>query len=248
MIPHTRLTDAARGPIPGLSWLGSIAATAGVLALAVTFWQTAPVIATLTSPSAGVAPEDLEAKQLQTFDESMRIHVARVDGRSLFFVPPRPRPPRPPDVDSGPVTPSKPTVYGGPAIIAMINGKVWLADGQRLAAGESGSGGLKVVELAAPWWATINWEGVDFKVDLFQQSKLLHADVKPTEPPAEKPTDPTTPDGPAESAAPSTPSSPGQSEPGSAPPGPVEPSPEAPPAPSPEPAPEPDPAPSAPRI
>src|SRR5690606_29540185 len=98
---------------------------------------------------------------------------ARIDGRSLFFVPSAPPPPPPPppppvardDTPPPPPPPPPPAQYGGPQIVALINDTVWLAGGDRVAPGESAQG-VQVISVDAPWSATVQWSGVEFDVDL----------------------------------------------------------------------------------
>lgn len=120
------------------------------------------------------AATDREQAQLDEFQQSLSAHAAQVDGRSLFH---RPGPPRPPRVDiarpdPGPGGPIIPSRYGGPSIIAMINGAVWFGDGQRIAEGDSGRG-IEVVSINAPWGAKVRWQGAEFDVSLFQKDTVI---------------------------------------------------------------------------
>ena len=106
---------------------------------------------------------------------------ARVDGRSLFFVPSAPPPPPPPRVAEedrpapAPPPPPPPSRYEGPQIVALINDTVWLAGGDQLAPGESAQG-VRVIAVDAPWSARVEWGGVEFDVSLFARDSVVYPD------------------------------------------------------------------------
>lgn len=111
--------------------------------------------------------------------------VEQIDGRSPFFVPDAPVPPPKPVVVQKeeparppPVIPP-PSRYGGPAIVAMIDGKVWFDNGSRLEVGEE-DGGVAVRRIDAPWSATVRWKDVEFDVPLFERDAIVTP--KPKEP------------------------------------------------------------------
>jgi hypothetical protein len=135
--------------------------------------QAAPLIRATMLPAPTEREQVDDASRLQRFADALAEHGAQVNGRSLFFVPPRPRPPRQEvAIDTTPREPPRPTRYGGPAITAMVNNQVWFNDGQRVRLGESGRG-VKVVSMNAPWSAKIEWQGVEFDVDLFQRDTVV---------------------------------------------------------------------------
>lgn len=131
-------------------------------------------LATLAANPDAAAP-DREQAQIEAFRAGLDGHVAQINGRSLFITPGPPRPSRvdPPRVDTGPRPPVTPTRYGGPSIIAMINGAVWFSDGQRLATGESGRG-VEVVSIDPPWGAKVRWQGAEFDVSLFARDAVVN--------------------------------------------------------------------------
>lgn len=131
-------------------------------------------VSTLTMNQDAAAP-DREEAQIEAFRRSLEEHIAQVDGRSLFFTPGPPRPPRvePQVVDSRPREPLAPTRYGGPSIIAMVNGAVWFSDGQRLEPGQSGRG-VEVVSMDPPWRANVRWQGGEFDVLLFARDGIVY--------------------------------------------------------------------------
>jgi hypothetical protein len=54
----------------------------------------------------------------------------------------------------------------------MVNGAVMFADGQRVRIGESGRN-VRVVSASPPWSARLEWDGVEFDVELFQRDATV---------------------------------------------------------------------------
>ncbi|MCA9298086.1 MAG: hypothetical protein KDA28_03410 [Phycisphaerales bacterium] len=116
-----------------------------------------------------------EAQILEAVDQRMTTFRNEIDGRSVFFVPRRPDPPPPPVVerrDTEDRPPSVPTRYGGPAVVAMMNGAVWFANGERLEPGQEAAG-VRVIETKAPWSVRLEWSGGEFDVDLFRRDGVV---------------------------------------------------------------------------
>lgn len=113
--------------------------------------------ATSAGETAGSAPG------VRSTGEVMEGHLALVNGRSLFTIPP---PPAEEPEDRGPA----PAVYGGPALIAMIDGAAWFQDGTRAEQGGAAENGVRVIELRAPWGAKVEWEGGTYDVELFKRT------------------------------------------------------------------------------
>ncbi|MBX3403684.1 MAG: hypothetical protein KF699_09780 [Phycisphaeraceae bacterium] len=204
----------------GPRWLGALVLVVVLLTLGWLGAQAAPLLRAAVLPAPTEREQVDDAARLQRFAEALAAHGSQVNGRSLFFVPPRPRPPRQDVVvDTTPREPPKPTRYGGPAITAMVNNQVWFNDGQRVRLGESGRG-VKIVSMNAPWSARIEWQGVEFDVDLFQRDSVVTRPVlgqgstllapqdaapasSPAQPPSSEP-----PAQPSPAASPSGPASP----------------------------------------
>jgi hypothetical protein len=113
-------------------------------------------------------------------DQSARMGGFRqqIDGRTMFFVPAKPPPPKPVveashENTGPPPVPPAPSTYGGPAPIAMVYDTVWFADGQKLKAGDESTGDLRVVRLEAPWAAVLRWKGVEFTVKFFVRDSVV---------------------------------------------------------------------------
>ena len=227
----TSLILGLRSQAGGPRWLGTAMAVLIAITLVWAAWHTVPVIRTAQLPAPSAAANHSDEQRRAEFATALQKHQALVDGRSMFFVPPRPRPPRPTVVeDDTPREPVKPSRYGGPSMIAMVNGAVLFADGQRVKVGESGRG-VKVVGVTPPWSARLEYQGVEFDVELFQRdsSVVRPASHSLTEPTQLTPsTDPVAPPAKTEPA--------GEAKPATTPPA-------SGPSPTPEPQPEPEPEP-----
>ena len=142
------------------------------------------------TPSAITASDNSDQHQAKLF-------ASQIDGRTAFYTPDPPPPPRPPDPvmrDEGPRDPPKPTSYGGPKIVATINDAVWFDNGKRVAVGKE-DGGVKVIEVRAPWEVVVLWKEVEFRVPLFDRDKLIYPEsgrgstlseqIEPTKPSTE---------------------------------------------------------------
>lgn len=164
-----------------LGWIGFAAmAVIGLTALTMLiglYKFTATIIG--PRPVEVVTPSD-EKKQAEQYAAAFTGHLSQIDGRSLFYIPPAPS-----EVaaaaNEAPVedtaAESQPSVYGGPAIIAMINDQVWFQDGKKLSPGDAASDGLEVVRLEAPWDAVVRWKGVEFTVSLFKRDAIVIKNV-----------------------------------------------------------------------
>ncbi|MFG0284811.1 MAG: hypothetical protein ACF8R7_10360 [Phycisphaerales bacterium JB039] len=163
--PETRI-----GPLG----IAALAGSAGV-ALVVLWGAWRLVAAALMATGAGGQMEEADAR-----GPDLAIAQSRIDGRSLFFIPgpppPPPQPPPPPDGDPPPPPPDpKPTRYGGPEIVALVNDTVWLEGGETLGLEESADG-VTVLAVNAPWSARLLWREVEFDVSLFGRDEVVYPD------------------------------------------------------------------------
>jgi len=148
-----------------------VVAIIGVLVLILSAPSIATALLTRSAGAAGAAANDQQQRQEQ-FKKSFDRQLAQINGRSLFFIPPRPRSPDappPPEPE-----PSAPTSYGGPALIGFVDGAAYFADGSRHAPGEKTDGRIKVTSVNPPWSATVEWEGVEFTVTLFDRDRVIY--------------------------------------------------------------------------
>jgi|GEM_PF-2793942 len=164
---------AAWSALPGV---GRLALALAVLAVLVLTVSLGGLLSVLLTPSVGVASSAaMDEKQLaEKFATGFERSLAQVNGRSMFFDPGAPR--REPvkiASDESDKPAAAPTRYGGPALIGFANGAAWFADGKKLGEGEGGDSKFKVKKVSAPWSATVEWEGVEFVVSLFDRDKLV---------------------------------------------------------------------------
>lgn len=185
-----------------VGWIGWIAVAVALLAVTVLVRGLVAIGGALLAPSAGRSAAKQDERLTQAADEyskSVDQSLAQIDGRSIFFVPSPPIPPPPPPppiVETEPPPPPKPSTYGGPAIIAMVNDAVWLSDGTKLIPGQpADSADVRVVRIEMPWHAVLEWKGVEFQVSLFDRDSTVIKDA-----PTQTPTTP--PEGPGDTPAP----------------------------------------------
>jgi hypothetical protein len=165
---------------------GVAAVLCGAVAIAVFLTASTTIFSALAVPSANLV-EQAEKERKQNEDKylaSFNGYVAQVNGRSLFITPGRPPAKEAPRTAANdkPATLPPPAVYGGPSLIAMVNGVAWFNDGKKLAVGE-GDSELKIVELQPPWAAVVKWKDVQFTISLFDRE----TEGNPLAPKTEKP-------------------------------------------------------------
>lgn len=158
---------AGRARSRRLGWITLAVALLTLLLLVLNVW---PLVRLRMNPPPPIAEARPDDPLLKTFAAAVTADLDQIRGRSLFGDPPPPRP----RTEIVRKTSPRPTRYGGPAVIGMINNRVFLANGERLGEGES-AGGVKVLALNAPWSARLEWEGGEFEVDLFPRNPLIGA-------------------------------------------------------------------------
>lgn len=167
----------------------------GALALAVIGWGVVSVAGVLLGPSpkaltSNTIDKEQAAKRATQFDG----YLAQINGRSLLITPAPPSKDEPaPPVDETPKDPPRPSVYGGPALTAMMLDSAWFSDGSRLVAGGEGKGELKVLGLNPPWDVKVEWRGVEFDVPLFDRNKVVFKESSSSAAPAPSPHESATP-------------------------------------------------------
>jgi len=163
----------------GVRWSGPV--IAGVIAVivvaGVAFAGAVRIVGALLTPAAdpeaGKAFDQLLAKH----EDALLASRKRFDGRSAFFMPPRPVPPAPPPSvapppppDPGPPPPPPPPPeYSGPKVIACLGSSVFFADGSRVSVDEE-RGGVRVVSTNPPWTVTLHHHGRDYTVSTVPDS------------------------------------------------------------------------------
>ena len=171
-----RVREAVK-PSGRLETHGVVALAALALALGAVGSALAPLAVTALTPApeVGALGEREETERVERFSTLMDRRLARIDGRTIFFVPPAPdeeavevaeEPEEEPE--RGP--PPRPTRYGGPDVIAAINGAVWFEGDRVVRVGQEG-GGVRVLSVEdAPWTVRLAWRGVEFDVEIFERT------------------------------------------------------------------------------
>ncbi len=133
------------------------------------------LLAAMFTPNIGQdsAGENIQA-YLAAHDRDLTTYRERFEGRSLFFRPPAPARPAPKrrtekKTDEPLLPPPIPTIYGGPAVIAVIGDQVWFKgkDNLNLRVGEEGSG-VKVLASNPPWLVKLAYAGGEYDVPIFK--------------------------------------------------------------------------------
>jgi len=137
------------------------------------------------------------------FESSLDRHLAMIEGRSLFAIPPEPALVK----DEGP----KATVYAGPLLIAYINGAAYFSDGQKVSPSQPKARTLELIRASPPWNVRVKWEGGEFDVDLFKRVPIgtLNEPLKAWSSKQAIP-NPPSPPSPSAAAAQAQPTKPGQ--------------------------------------
>ena len=153
------------------------------------------------SPQAA-RPRDPEGAKVK-FESSLDRHLAMIEGRSLFAIPPEPALVK----DEGP----KATVYAGPLLIAYINGAAYFSDGQKVSPSQPKARTLELIRASPPWNVRVKWEGGEFDVDLFKRVPIgtLNEPLKAWSSKQAIP-NPPSPPSPSAAAAQAQPTKPGQ--------------------------------------
>lgn len=159
-----------------LGWPGRIATAALLGAVAIAANSGVAIVRAMTVPAATpLGDAKSEKARDEKYKQQFDTLIAHIDGRTVFFTPAAPRPPEviadEPPVDTGP--PPKPTYYGGPTLVGMINGVAWFDNGTKLKVGADPVHDLKVTRLLPPWEAVVEWKGVEFTVGLFKRDELI---------------------------------------------------------------------------
>lgn len=239
MSDPTRPLVEARAAFSTLTPLGKIAIGVIVLVVLLIIPMLWDLGAAFIGPRPSIPPVAEAERRTGERTAAFSNYVNQVEGRSLFFNPRATVAQAPPPVvDEGPREAPRPTSYGGPQMTAMIFDEVWFADGTRLKVGEPARGDVRVVAINPPWDATLEWRGVEFKVELFQKNVVVFRESG-SSPVNDTPSEPTpSPSEPANGPSPTDPpAEPPPAEPPPAEPSPTEPQtpPADPPAPPPSP-------------
>ena len=179
------MTPAPNNPAPvttharDLSLFSWLAVLVAAITAAIIFGALVPSVRDILAPgpeTAREAEQDQE-RRIEQFNERMAQSLALAQGRSMFVVPPAPdavaqeeaaKAAAAEKAADGPAP--KPTRYGGPDPIAIINDTVWFSDSTMVPVGKE-RGGIRVVSVRnAPWSVRLRWREVEFDVPIFENT------------------------------------------------------------------------------
>jgi hypothetical protein len=154
-----RLRDGSSLNVVGLCVL---AVVLGVVVLVVV--QAIPAISMYKHPPSAPSSARDSAAASKKFNDTIAWERAQVNGRSMFY---KPLPPSEVAEDT-----HKATVYGGPSLLAFVNGTAWFSDGQKVSAKEPDGTSVRFVSARPPWSVRVRWQGGEFDVKLFEKTEL----------------------------------------------------------------------------
>lgn len=186
MMDHERRLKAAAQAMRSCGAHGVAAITLTLLAVIVLLAEVRAVVrAMLLARIPEAAGDDADEARIRRHALSIEQSLAQIAGRSMFFTPPPP-PAASPAVRREAPAEGPPTRYEGPALVAIVNGAAWFADGRRLEVGEESDALLRVIALNPPWGARVFWKGAVFEAPLFDRTTARFL-APPSEPSSEAP-------------------------------------------------------------
>lgn len=114
------------------------------------------------------------SKYLENHAVDSQTYQARIDGRSVFFLPPAPQVPKPPtlvkkDESSGPAPPPPPPPnYTGPTVRFLLGNEVYFHAGLRIKLGEEKQG-IRILAVDPPWTVNVAHAGGEYELTVFNQ-------------------------------------------------------------------------------
>ncbi len=138
-------------------------------AIAVAVWMFGSKLPALPSAlfTEGLENEETSAflsEYLENHAVDLQTYQARIDGRSVFFLPPAPKDPIPiklvqeEDPPGPPPPPPIPANYTGPSVRFLVGNEVYFHDGLRVKLGEEKQG-VRVLAVDAPWTVNVAYAG-----------------------------------------------------------------------------------------
>ena len=165
-------------PPKGVHWTPrlAVALTLVVISGALAFKGAASLLFALLTFGGDVDPSAALENSLKKHEQLAKVDRDRFDGRSAFFKPPEPvrnipKPPPPPKVEK-PLPPPEPVIpaeYGGKRPTSVL-GSIVFFDNFQIKVGEQ-ENGIKVIATNAPWSVKLGYEGGEYDVPLWSQSK-----------------------------------------------------------------------------
>ncbi len=153
-----RLRDGSSLDLVGLGVLAVVLAT---IVLAVSL--IVPTVGMYRDPPVGTVGTRDSSAATQKHRDAVAWQREQVAGRSMFYKP------HPPEYKEEMVAAK---YYGGPTLLAYVNGTAWFSDGQKVSAKEPDGKSVHFVSATPPWSVRVRWEGGEFDVKLFDKTEL----------------------------------------------------------------------------
>ena len=103
----------------------------------------------------------------------LQTYQARIDGRSVFFLPPAPKDPTPikpvqeKEPSGPPPPPPTPPNYTGPSVRFLLGNEVYFQDGLRIKLGEEKQG-IRILAVDPPWTVNVAHAGGEYELTVFK--------------------------------------------------------------------------------
>ncbi len=147
-------------------------------AIAVAVWMFGSKLPALPSAlfTEGLGNDETSAfisEYVEKHAVDLQTDKARIDGRSVFFLPPAPRDPTPikqekKEPPGPPPPPPTPPRYTGPSVRFLVGNEVYFHDGLRIRLGEEKQG-VKVLGVDAPWTVNVAYAGGEYELTVFDR-------------------------------------------------------------------------------
>ncbi len=148
-------------------------------AIAVAVWMFGSKLPALPSAlfTEGLGNDETSAflsEYVENHAVDLETYKARIDGRSVFFLPPAPRDPIPiklvqeEDPPGPPPPPPTPPRYTGPSVRFLVGNEVYFHDGLRIKLGEEKQG-VRVLAVDAPWTVNVAYAGGEYELPVFKR-------------------------------------------------------------------------------
>ncbi len=124
------------------------------------------------------------SEYLENHAVDLQTYQARIDGRSVFFLPPAPKDPtqikpvQKKEPTGPPPPPPTPLNYTGPSVRFLLGNEVYFHDGLRIKLGEEKQG-IRILAVDPPWTVNVAHAGGEYELTVF---KYLFPGIE--EPPA----------------------------------------------------------------
>ncbi len=149
-------------------------------AIAVAVWMFGSKLPALPSAlfTEGLENDETSAflsEYLENHAVDLQTYQARIDGRSVFFLPPAPKDPIPiklvqeEDPPGPPPPPPTPTNYTGPSVRFLVGNEVYFRNKLRIKLGEEKQG-VRVLAVDPPWTVNVAHAGGEYELTVFKHT------------------------------------------------------------------------------